>query len=60
MRNEAEFDFDSNRNDIAEGATATPATFIRGRSGPDVIGEILKAEEVIVARPGGGVQLWVS
>jgi hypothetical protein len=40
---EVEFDFDSNRNDIAAGATAIPANFIRARSGPDVIGQILNA-----------------
>lgn len=28
---EVEFDFDSNANDIAEGATAIPADFIKGR-----------------------------
>lgn len=28
VRGEVEFDFDSNRGDIAEGATAIPATFI--------------------------------
>jgi hypothetical protein len=37
---EAEFDFDSNRNDVAAGATRISATFIARRSGPDVVGEI--------------------
>ena len=49
---EVEFDFDSNRNDIAAGATTIPANFIRARSGPDVIGQILNAQGVVVARQG--------
>ena len=49
---EAEFDFDSNRNDIAQGATPIPATFITARSGSDVIGEILNAQGQVVARQG--------
>jgi hypothetical protein len=49
---EAEFDFDSNRNDIAAGATRISATFIARRSGPDVVGEILNAQGQVVARSG--------
>lgn len=49
---EVEFDFDSNRNDIVAGATAIPANFIRARSGPDVVGQILNAEGVVVASQG--------
>jgi hypothetical protein len=49
---EVEFDFDSNRNDIAAGATRIPATFIRARSGPDVIGQLLNAQGVVVASRG--------
>jgi hypothetical protein len=50
---EAEFDFDSNRADIRAGATAIPATFVRARSGPDVVAEILNAQGTVVARQGG-------
>jgi hypothetical protein len=50
---EAEFDFDSNRADIQAGATAIPVTFVRARSGPDVIAEILNAQGTVVARQGG-------
>jgi hypothetical protein len=46
---EAEFDFDSNRNDILEGATRIPATFIRARSGPNVVARILNASGQVVA-----------
>ena len=49
---EAEFDFDSNRNDIAAGATRISATFISRRSGPDVVGEILNSRGRVVARQG--------
>jgi hypothetical protein len=49
---EVEFDFDSNRNDIAAGATRISATFIRARSGPDVIGQLLNAQGVVVASRG--------
>jgi hypothetical protein len=49
---EAEFDFDSDRGDIAAGATPIPANFIRARTGPDVIGEILNAQGVVVGRQG--------
>jgi hypothetical protein len=49
---EVEFDFDSNRNDIAAGATRISATFISRRSGPDVVGEILNAQGAVVARQG--------
>ncbi|MFL5404158.1 MAG: hypothetical protein ACJ8BF_15250 [Gemmatimonadales bacterium] len=49
---EAEFDFDSDRGDIAAGATRIPANFIRARSGPDVVGQILNAQGVVVASRG--------
>jgi hypothetical protein len=49
---EVEFDFDSNRNDIAAGATRIAANFIRARSGPDVIGQILNAQGAVVASRG--------
>ena len=53
---EAEFDFDSNRNDIAQGATRISSTFIAHRAGPDVIGEILNAQGQVVARSGAECQ----
>ncbi|HEX7337272.1 MAG TPA: hypothetical protein VF252_08695 [Gemmatimonadales bacterium] len=49
---EAEFDFDSNRNDIAAGATGISATFIARQSGADVVGEILNSEGGVVASQG--------
>ncbi len=49
---QAEFDFDSNPNDIAAGAKRIPATFTAARSGPDVTGEILNAQGQVVARNG--------
>ena len=49
---EVEFDFDSNRNDIAAGATRISATFISRRSGSDVVGEILNSQGAVVARQG--------
>jgi len=49
---EAEFDFDSNANDIAAGATRISATFIAIRSGPDVVGEILDAQGRVIASQG--------
>jgi hypothetical protein len=49
---EAEFDFDSNRNDIQAGATRIPATFIRARSGADVVARILNASGQVVATQG--------
>ena len=49
---EVEFDFDSNRNDIAQGATRISTRFITARSGPDVIGEILNSQGQVVARQG--------
>jgi hypothetical protein len=46
---EVEFDFDSNRNDIAAGATAIPANFIViNPNGPDVTGRIINASGVVV------------
>ena len=47
-----EFDFDSNRNDILAGATAIPATFIRARTGPDVVAKVLNAAGQVVATKG--------
>ena len=49
---EVEFDFDSNRNDIAQGATRVPASFIQRRSGPDVVGLLLNSQGTVVARQG--------
>jgi hypothetical protein len=49
---EAEFDFDSNRNDIVAGATPIPARFITARSGPDVVASILNASGQVVATQG--------
>ena len=49
---EAEFDFDSNRNDIREGATRIAATFVQARSGPDVVARILNASGQVVATQG--------
>jgi hypothetical protein len=49
---QVEFDFDSDRGDIARGATRIAARFIVARSGPDVIGELLNAQGRVVARQG--------
>jgi hypothetical protein len=49
---EVEFDFDSDRGDIREGATRIPATFITARSGPDVVAKILNASGQVVATQG--------
>jgi hypothetical protein len=49
---EVEFDFDSDRDDIAQGATRIPARFIVTRSGPDVIGELRNAQGRVVASQG--------
>jgi len=49
---EVEFDFDSDRGDIARGATRIPGRFIVARSGPDVIGELLNVQGGVVARQG--------
>jgi hypothetical protein len=49
---EAEFDFDSDRGDIAQGATPIAARFIVARSGPDVIGELLDSQGRVVASRG--------
>jgi hypothetical protein len=49
---EVEFDFDSDRDDIAAGATRISASFIKARSGPDVTAEILSAQGVVVAKSG--------
>lgn len=47
---EAEFDFDSDRGDIAAGATPIAPDFIVAREGPDVTAEILDASGAVVAR----------
>jgi hypothetical protein len=52
LGDEAEFDFDSNPNDIAAGAVPIPANFIAARSGPEVIGEILDSEGRVIASQG--------
>lgn len=49
---EAEFDFDSNGDDVAAGATRISPTFIVQRSGPDVVGEILNSQGGVVASQG--------
>jgi hypothetical protein len=49
---EVEFDFDSERDDIAAGATPIPANFIQRRDGPDVIGVLLNAQGQVVVRRG--------
>jgi len=46
---EVEFDFDSNTE---AGATRIPANFIQRRAGADVIGILLNAQGVVVARQG--------
>jgi hypothetical protein len=48
-----EFDFDSNPNDVAAGATRIPATFILARTGPDVVARVLNAAGVVVATRSG-------
>lgn len=45
---EVEFDFDSARDDIAQGATAIPAAFIDVSATPQVRGEILDASGSLV------------
>jgi hypothetical protein len=47
-----EFDFDSNPNDIRAGATAISATFIRARTGPDVVARMLNEAGQVVATKG--------
>ena len=54
---EAEFDFDSDRGDIAAGATAIAPDFIATRPGPDVVAEILDAQGVVVASGGAECEL---
>ena len=49
---EVEFDFDSNPNDVAEGATAILPTLIAARAGADVLGEILNSQGQVVAGQG--------
>jgi hypothetical protein len=52
-----EFDFDSNQNDIRAGATAISPTFIRARSGPDVVAKVLNAAGTVVATKGVDCQI---
>lgn len=54
---EAEFDFDSDRGDIAAGATAIAPDFIVARPGPDVTAEILDAQGIVVASGGAECDL---
>jgi hypothetical protein len=54
---EVEFDFDSNPNNIAAGATPIPADYIVIVSGPDVQAQILDASGAVVV--GGGVDCQV-
>jgi hypothetical protein len=49
---EVEFDFDSERDDIADGATPIPVNFIQRRDGPDVVGVLLNAQGEVVVRRG--------
>jgi hypothetical protein len=49
---EVEFDFDSNQNDIAAGATRISANFIQVAATPDVRGEILNAAGAVVRTLG--------
>jgi hypothetical protein len=53
LGDEAEFDFDSNPNDIAAGATPIPATFAGAVEGPDVVAEILNPNGEAVAKGSG-------
>jgi hypothetical protein len=46
---EVEFDFDSNRDDVAAGATQIAPNFIAARSGPDVVAQIRNAQGDVVA-----------
>ena len=54
---EVEFDFDSNRNDIAAGATRLSADFIVARAGADVTGEILNAQGAVIATRGADCEI---
>ena len=49
---DAEFDFDSNPNDIRAGATRIATNFITARTGPDVVARILNASGQVVATQG--------
>src|SRR5690348_9174017 len=48
-----EFDFDSNPTDVRAGTTQISATFIRARTGPDVVAKVLNAAGVVVATRSG-------
>lgn len=50
---EVEFDFDSDPDDIAAGATAIAADFIQTAASPDVVAEILSAGGLVVLSEGG-------
>lgn len=54
---EVEFDFDSNRNDIAAGATPIPANFIVAVAGNDVLGEILNSGGQVVRTLGAACRI---
>jgi hypothetical protein len=46
---EDEFDFDSNPNNVAAGATRIAPSFVRAQPGPDVTARILNASGQVVA-----------
>ena len=50
---EVEFDFDSDPDDIAAGATAIAADFIQTSANPDVVAEILSADGQVMLRQAG-------
>lgn len=54
---EVEFDFDSDRGDIAEGATAISATFIDTSSEPHVTAEIVDAGGEVVVSGGATCEI---
>jgi hypothetical protein len=53
LGDEVEFDFDSDPDDIAAGATAIAADFIQTSANPDVLAEILSAGGQVVVSQGG-------
>jgi len=50
---EAEFDFDSNPNDVVAGATPIPATFVTAGAGPDIMAAILDVTGQVIATRDG-------
>jgi hypothetical protein len=50
---EVEFDFDSDPDDIAAGATAIAPDFIQTSANPDVVAEIVSASGQVVLSQGG-------